>query len=171
MAATQTQVAASQNQIVTLLQSHQENQDETVTLLQNQQQTLARMAATQTQMANAFDQVVTLLQAQNQQLQNVAVTVNTVVSVLETQQETLKTIVTQGQQSQNTTAVANEVKSTLGNQVLSCWRNKAINQKTWWLTWTSNLTHKCCYWVRIHHVTALTWLRMEIIRRALMKSP
>ena len=122
MAATQTQIATS---LATLLQKQQDNQNKTVALLQNHKKTLtqiadtqSQMAQTQTQMANTFTELVNLLQMQSQQIQNMSDTMNTVVSVLETQQETLKKIATQGQQSQNTTAAANQVKSTLGSQVV-----------------------------------------------------
>ena len=91
------------------LKIEQDHHQEVATLLQNQQQTLtqiaesqaqmvmtqsqmavtqSQMAVTQGQMAITFNQVVSLLQMQNQQLQYVTDTMNTMVSVMENQQET-----------------------------------------------------------------------------------
>ena len=93
MAKTLSQVGATQSQMANTLTRVEDAQNQTgntLTRIETSQvqmsKTLTEIAATQKQTANAFNQVVNLLERQGQQLQNMTMTLSSVVSVLENQQ-------------------------------------------------------------------------------------
>ncbi|XP_072030964.1 uncharacterized protein [Amphiura filiformis] len=114
-----------QHQITDLLQTNLDNHNETITLLQNQQHTLSRMVETQTYVANTLSQVVSHLEMQSEQLQYMAGSMNTMMSLLMTQQETTENTPTspvhvqtesesagQHQHPQTSTATQNQLPQT-----------------------------------------------------------